>query len=193
MSHVDVKFTPEQEALIEERTNKKYNKVKDEQNNETDDSLDKIKGQNFVVVSFAGTNCKPISKDIAVKFWGAFDTYEEAEQHCKFIGRIEENRNYNIFVMSMYNWAVCPPDISKIENRIYHEEKLQSILGGHKKETIKANEIFDLRKEVSLFKPDRDVENLTEEHKKQLDRQVDGGEKIEFTSNFVQVEDVTKE
>jgi hypothetical protein len=162
ISHSEVKFTPEQETLLEERTEAKFSKIKEELKYELDDSVDKVEGQNFVVVSFAGTGCKPASENIAVKFWGAFDTNENAMEHCKTIGRLEENRNYNIFVMSMYNWAICPPELSNIGQVVYHEEKLQNIINEHNKQNIKSKEVFDLRREVTMFKPDRELENIDE-------------------------------
>lgn len=160
--NTEVAFTPEQEALIEERTETKFAKIKDDLKYELDDSVDKVVGQNFVVISFAGTNSKPASENIAIKIWGAFDTDENAMEYCKKIGQLEENRNYNIFVMGMYNWAICPPDVSNIGNVVYHEQKLQEIINEHHKQNIKSKEVFDLRREVTLFKPDRNLDKLCE-------------------------------
>ena len=183
--HPDIEFTSEQKALIDERTQIRFDKIKDDIQCDLDDSTTKVPGQNFVVVSFAGTNCRPISSDIAVKFWGAFDTNEDAMTYCLQIGKLEENRDYNIFVMSMYNWAMCPPDVSKIKDVKYHEDKLQSILGEHKKENIRSSEIFDLRRKVTTFKPDRDLLNLPDGASKEQNDE-DVAEKIVFTSEINQ-------
>jgi hypothetical protein len=164
MTDSEIEFTPEQQKLIEERTEAKFDKIKDDLKYELDDSTDKVEGQNFVVVSFAGTDCKPACDDIAIKVWGAFDTNEQAMEHCIKIGRLEENRNYNIFVMGMYNWAICPPDLSKIGQVVYHEEKLQNIINEHNKQSIRSKEVFDLRREVTLFKPDRNLDKLDESY-----------------------------
>jgi hypothetical protein len=88
--------------------------------------------------------------------WGCFDTLEEAKSHCKHIGRLEENEQYNIYVMGMYNWAIIPPDLSQIDDVEHHNEQLQTILTEHRKEHARVREVFDMRQELLLCKKDRE-------------------------------------
>ena len=146
----EFEFTEEQNALVEERTNVAFEKIKPTLKYELDNSIDTVPGQNFVVISFAGEKCIPKSDQLAIKIWGAFETSERAMEYCVQIGKLEENRSYNIFVMSMYNWAMCPPELNEIGQIVYHEEKLQTIIEEHSKQHIRSKEMFDLRRELTL-------------------------------------------
>ena len=126
-------------------------------------SIDRVPGQEFAVVSFAGDKCKPKSDVLGMKIWGTFATLECASVHCSFIGGLEENENYNIFVLEMYKWAAIPPDVSKISDVEYHDEQLKDIITTHHEESIRAREMFDTRKEFLMCEKDRKVDDTNPE------------------------------
>jgi hypothetical protein len=130
---------------VDERVSKEVEKNKDIFKQDLLESTDKVPGQNYIVLSFAGEKQRPVSEYLGLKVWGAFNTEDEAKEHATFIGKSEENRNYNVFVMQMYNWSVIPPNLEHISDVDYHNDQLDNMVKTHHSEIIKARELFDMR------------------------------------------------
>jgi len=106
-----------------------------------------IPGQNFALVSFVGPEfCSQKSNRFAMKIRGVFATEEEAGAYVKRLQRSGDNA-VDIFLMSLYNWAPCPPNPMEIETQEYQEEFLQDLMKGYAESQRSAKELFNDRKE----------------------------------------------
>lgn len=68
------------------------------------------------------------------KISGAFRTEDEAHKHAE---KIRKHRNYkhiDLFVVSMYEWLSCPPNIEQLPNVKYAQDKLTEAIGNLKEE-----------------------------------------------------------
>jgi hypothetical protein len=122
-----------------------------------------VPGQEWVLVSFVGKSCSQKTDQFGMKIWGAFPDPESARDHLKLIGKLEENKWYDIYILQMYNWAVIPPDPHCVEDQEYHDEKLNELLSEHKKEKYRSKELFDTRKDKLKSNPDINQYNRNKE------------------------------
>ena len=114
-----------------------------ELNLRTDDI--KVPCQNFAVVSFVSPEKSNQKNDqIGMKIRGCFETREEAKKHVDRV--YKEDNTFDLFVCDMYSWCLCPPDPEKIDDQEYHDETLNKIISGYKKNQLLAKEFFAERK-----------------------------------------------
>jgi hypothetical protein len=146
--------------LPEEDVQKAYEKADEKFKNEHNPELDlekstvKVRDQEWVLVSFIGPNCRQKTEELGMKVWGAFGDIEKAREHLVRIGKLQENKMYDIFMLEMYAWAVIPPDPLCIEDQEFHDNKLNELISSHKKEKYRAQEVFDTRKNKLADNPD---------------------------------------
>lgn len=119
----------------------------------------KVPGQNWVCVSFVTPNGNQKTKDgsLGMKIRGVFDTHQEAVDHVKRLIRMDPT--FDIYICSMYEWCLVPPDNDKIRDQVYQNEELNKILSEYNKNQIYAKEHFEERKREL-------VEQATEEARK---------------------------
>ena len=69
----------------------------------------RIPGLNYVLLSCASYGESAINREhsCAAKIRGAFNTKEEAEEHAAVLQ--DEDKHFDIYVASMYEWLVIPP------------------------------------------------------------------------------------
>lgn len=121
-----------------------------------------VPGQNFALVSFVGPeHCRQKSTKFAMKIRGVFATEEEAKAYVKRLQRAGDNV-VDIFLMSMYNWAPCPPDPMAVETQEYQETFLNELMQGYAESQRSAKEVFADRKE-KVMKDGLDAHLLPEE------------------------------
>lgn len=121
-----------------------------------------VPGQNFALVSFVGPeHCRQKSTKFAMKIRGVFATEEEAKAYVKRLQRAGDNV-VDIFLMSMYNWAPCPPDPMGVETQEYQETFLNELMQGYAESQRSAKEVFADRKE-KVMKEGLDAHLLPEE------------------------------
>lgn len=121
-----------------------------------------VPGQNFALVSFVGPeHCRQKSTKFAMKIRGVFATEEEAKAYVKRLQRAGDNV-VDIFLMSMYNWAPCPPDAMGVETQEYQETFLNDLMQGYAESQRSAKEVFADRKE-KVMKDGLDAHLLPEE------------------------------
>lgn len=113
-----------------------------------------VPGQNWALVSFAGEKCSQKTEQMGMKLWGCFNNPDDAKEHLRKLGKLEENKWFDIYILEMYNWVAIPPDPNCIDDQEYHDNKLNTIISEHKKEQYRAKEVFDTRKEKLVNNPD---------------------------------------
>lgn len=136
----------------------------------------RVPNQEWVLVSFVGKTCSQKTEQFGMKIHGAFADPDSAKEHLKRLGKMEENKYYDIYILEMYSWAIIPPDPTCVEDQEYHDEKLNEIVSEHKKEKYRSKEVFDTRKEklkqnpdINQFNRNKDVlKNISEKSISQL-------------------------
>jgi|688.fasta_scaffold01457_21 hypothetical protein len=122
-----------------------------------------VPNQEWVLVSFVGKSCAQKTDIFGMKIHGAFPCQKTAKEHLKRLGKLEENKYYDIYILEMYSWAVVPPDPNCIEDQEYHDDKLNELISEHKKEKYRSKEVFDTRKEKLKQNPDINQYNRNKE------------------------------
>lgn len=141
-------LSQEEEKKAEEKALEQYEKYyKNETEVELSESNIKVPKQNFILVSFVGPELPQKCNSMGMKIWGAFDTIEESQAHAEKLSGLKENEFFDIFILQMYNWALIPPNSKAIEDKTYRLNKLDELIKDKKVQELKANEMFDMRKE----------------------------------------------
>jgi Family of unknown function (DUF5832) len=135
-------FNDEETKLIEKHVNSKQDEITDCDYNLAKDTI-VIPGQNFALISIVTSN-KTDKKCIKIR--GVFETIEEAKQHAQKIAFIDST--YDILVVSLYEWLMIPPEYEKINDQIYMDEQLNTLISEYKENQEKSKIQFDLRKEA---------------------------------------------
>lgn len=135
-----------------------------------------VADQEWCLVSFVGKTCAQKSNELGMKIWGVFPDITSAKKHADKLSKI--NKLFDIFILEMYCWARIPPDPQCIEDQNYHEEKLHELVTDHKRQQMRAKEVFDLRKEKLMKNEDINQFNRN----KQKLNELMNGEVIETSS-----------
>jgi hypothetical protein len=152
-------FDPMDE-LDQETIKKCYEKAEDELTKDNDMKLNleksdiTVPGQNWILVSFVGKNCTQKTDRLGMKIWGCFDTPEKAKAHAMDLNHTVANKIFDIYILEMYTWAIIPPDPECIDDQNYHEEKLHDLITEHKRQSLRAKQVFDTRKSKLQDNPD---------------------------------------
>ena len=128
----------------------------------------KVPGQEWALVSFIGEDLGQTSKDLGMKIWGTFSEIKDAKDHAEKINKDVHEKNFDIYILEMYTWAMIPPKKEYIDDQNYHEEKLHEIITERKRQQDLAKEIFDTRKEKLIANPDKNEFNKNKEKLKEL-------------------------
>lgn len=104
-----------------------------------------IPGQNFACVSIVSEESNQKHPKCGLKIRGVFNTFEDASHHAKKLQKTDTS--FDVFVVELYKWLLIPPELSKIENQEFTDERLNNIIYQHKQEKIRAQEVFEARKD----------------------------------------------
>ncbi len=123
------------------KPNDKYTKI---------DTLDEdtpIQGQQFVCVSFVSPEGVMNTKARAVKFRGAFPTYEKAKAHAAKLQK--EDPYFDIFVGEGGKWLLWDPDPHSVESVKFGNKEMQKLEDTrNKRQQQKLNELVGRKKEI---------------------------------------------
>lgn len=145
-----------------------------------------IADQEWCLVSFIGKTCAQKSNELGMKLWGSFPDIATAKKHADKLSKV--NPLFDIYILEMYCWARIPPDPECIDDQNYHEEKLHDLITDHKRQQMRAKEVFDLRKEKLMKNEDINRFN----NNKQKLAELMGGPKIEEVVDEVSKDDKPK-
>lgn len=106
----------------------------------------RVPNQNWVLVSFVGEDLSQKTKELGMKIWGTFAEIKDAKEHADKINKSKQDKNFDVYILEMYCWAMIPPKKEYIEDQTYHEEKLHEIITERKRQQNIANEVFEKRK-----------------------------------------------
>lgn len=124
------------------KPNEKYTKI---------DALDEdtpIQGQQFICISFLSPEGVMNTKARAVKFRGAFPTYEKAKAHAAKLQK--EDPYFDIFVGEGGKWLLWDPDPHSVENVKFGNKDMQKLEDTrNKRQQQKLNELVARKKEIA--------------------------------------------
>jgi hypothetical protein len=103
-----------------------------------------VPGQLYACLSVIGPEAPQKNDKFGIKIRGCFNSREEAANHAKRLQK--EDATFDIYVVDMYKWLLIPPDVDKIEDVHYTNEKLEEIMSGYKENQAMAAKMFEERK-----------------------------------------------
>lgn len=136
-----------------------------------------IDGQQFVCLSFVSPEGVMNTKARAVKFRGAFPTYEKASAYAKKLQ--DKDPYFDIFVGEGGKWLLWDPDPLSVENVKYSNKKMQKLADSqNKRQQQKLNELVGRKKD--LLKHKKTSHNRTVAEKIRSGVHEEGGGTMEY-------------
>ena len=108
----------------------------------------KVPGQNWACVSFVSPSGNQKCDFMGMKIRGVFDTHPEAVEYVKRLIKLDPT--FDIFICSMYDWCLVPPDPEHINDQKYQDETLNTLISEYQKNQLYAKEHFEERKREFL-------------------------------------------
>ena len=136
---------------LPEKSLKKVNAVTDAIHKATDNKEEnlatdpiKVPGQNWACVSFVSPTGSQKCDFLGMKIRGVFDKHSEAVDYVKRLIKLDPT--FDIFICSMYDWCLVPPDPEHVNDQNYQDEALNTLISEYRKNQIFAKEHFEERK-----------------------------------------------
>ena len=131
----------------------------------------KVPGQNWACVSFVSPTANQKCQSMGMKIRGIFDQHSEAVEHVKRLIRLDPT--FDIYICSMYEWCLVPPDPEHIADQTYQDESLNTLISEYRKNQIFAKEHFEERKRELMEQAADEVrrsalQRIQEESEKEL-------------------------
>jgi len=104
----------------------------------------KVPGQNWACVSFVSPTGAQKCDFLGMKIRGIFDKHTEAVDYVKRLIKLDPT--FDIFICSMYEWCLVPPDPEHVNDQNYQDEALNTLISEYRKNQIFAKEHFEERK-----------------------------------------------
>ena len=118
----------------------------------------RVPKQEYACVSFVAPGLRQKTDSIGLKIKGCFETLEQAQEHASDL--MKEDHTFDVYVVEMYNWLLVPPDPKAMEDQVYHDERLNTLVHEHLLEQEVAKREFDLRKDLLMKNKDVNRELL---------------------------------
>lgn len=129
-----------------------YTNTKDDDMSLTADTI-LPPGQLFACVSIVGPEgCNQKCDKFGLKIRGCFATQEEAANWAKKLQA--DDATFDVWVMSMGQWVLIPPDPAQCEDTHYANEKLEELMSGYRANQREAAKMFEERKRDMIENPD---------------------------------------
>ena len=138
-------FNDDELNTIEEHMEKNKSRLIDMNENLATDQI-RVSSQNYALISLvAPQSTTQRSEKTCLKIRGVFNTLEEANEHASRL--VKHDATFDIMVVSMYEWLLIPPDMSKINDQQYMDENLNGLISEYRKVQERTRIEFDTRKE----------------------------------------------
>lgn len=144
-------FTTSEREKIESELETCKEELCDKTRNLESDRL-RIPGQNFAIINIVSPTSTQKNDKCCVKIKGVFDTLESANARAKELHK--EDSTFDMFVVSLYEWLMIPPDMERITDQEYADEKLNTLISEYKTQQKRENLEFETRKDALKSNPD---------------------------------------
>ena len=139
-------FNDEEIETIKKHMEENKSRLVDMEENLATDRI-RIPLQNYALISIVSScNTSQKSENTCVKIRGVFETIEEANRHASKI--INHDPTFDVMVVSMYEWLLVPPDMTKIKDQQYMNDSLNTLISEYRIQQELSNQEFDVRKEA---------------------------------------------
>ena len=138
-------FNDDEVRQIEEHVNATLPKLVDMNENLATDTI-KVPNQHFALLSIVSKNTNQHCDKNCIKIKGVFNTIEEANQHAQRLTQIDAT--FDIIVVSMYEWLLIPPDLSKINDQVYMDQELNDLISEYRQNQERTRVEFEIREDV---------------------------------------------
>lgn len=126
----------------------------------TEDPI-KIPEQNYALISVVSPSSSQQYVSCAVKIRGVFSTEKEAQKHADTLMKLDNN--FDVFLVEMNKWLPIPPEMEKIQDQVYQDQKLNNLIQGYHEEQLKSKQHFESRKQEEI---EEAIRRIQEEKKK---------------------------
>jgi hypothetical protein len=115
-----------------------------------------ITGQKFVCISFLMPSSiveEKRDKNMTIKgikVRGSFDTYEDAQERCKYLQEIDPY--HNIYIAEVGKWCPFEDDPEKAKNSQYLDKELNKLMKDYKEQQTEAKQHLEARVRVEKEK-----------------------------------------
>lgn len=144
-------FTEEEQAKISEEIKKSESELTNIDVNLRSDRI-RVPHQNFALISVVYNETRQKCDRLCLKLKGVFDTMEQAEEHVKQV--MMEDPNFDVYVVSMYEWLLLPPKLEDLSNVQYIDEELNTLISEYRKNQELSKMEFDCRRDGLKSNPD---------------------------------------
>ena len=103
----------------------------------------RVPGQNYALVSFVSPESAQRSPMSGVRIYGCFETMEEAKAHAEKANRADDA--FDIYVAEMYRWCPWYPNPMDVQDPVYSDPQLDTMLREHRAAQVSAQAAFDER------------------------------------------------
>ena len=116
----------------------------------------RVPGQNYALVSFVSPESAQKAPMSGFRIYGCFETIEEARAHAERANRADDT--FDIYVAEMYRWCPWYPNPLDVQDPVYSDPQLDTMLREHRAAQVSAQAAFDER----VSSRDRAIEADTE-------------------------------
>ena len=136
----------------------------------------RVPGQNYALVSFVSPESAQRSPMSGFRIYGCFETMEEAKAHAEKANRADDA--FDIYVAEMYRWCPWYPNPMDVQDPVYSDPQLDTMLREHRAAQVSAQTAFDERVAGALkekaSREDREEREDTGEEALREDREETG-------------------
>lgn len=113
-----------------------------------DEDTLKVPGVNFAIISFVGPQGAQKCEHFGLKIRGAFETFEQANEHAKRLSKVDPT--FDVYIIDMYRWCTAPPNPDLINKKVYNDPTLNTLMQSYEEEQQRAKEVFNERKALVM-------------------------------------------
>ncbi len=103
----------------------------------------RVPAQNYALVSFVSPQSTQRAPMSGFRIYGCFETLEEAKAHAERANR--DAGEFDIYVAEMYRWCPWYPNPLDVQEPVYSDPQLDTMLREHRAAQVTAQAAFDER------------------------------------------------
>lgn len=122
----------------------------------------RVPGQNYALVSFVSPQSAQKAPMSGFRMYGCFETIEEARAHAERANRADDA--FDIYVAEMYRWCPWYPNPLDVQEPVYSDPQLDTMLREHRAAQVSAQAAFDERVSSAQLTQHTQESSSREEH-----------------------------
>jgi len=169
-------MSEENQKELDNHIKKMDTKLRDIRINLAEDRV-KLPDQNYALISIVSPENTTQKHDkLCIKIKGVFGLLEDAKGYAKQL--MDEDPLFDIYVVSLYEWLLLPPNTNSIKEQVYTDEDLNTMIYEYRKHQEISKKQFEIRKEDLKNNPDIN-KLINEENDMNIQRYIEQDKNIE--------------